>query len=180
MNGYAAVFDARAIKSADPVTRDDAGNVVPLSQRFNPQQDDIRFSPTREMPDILKSLRMTVPYFKTPNGDYRLNIRTGAAIDTLTAGGNGAARLTTINLDEGASALAGASGIAIRNNVGNSIVNMNAGSSITDSPWVTSWARPGAVAAAAANAATRDRVIAARVNRRNGRGYRGYTVRRPP
>jgi hypothetical protein len=32
------------IKSADPVTRDDRGNIIPLSQRFNPQTPDIRFS----------------------------------------------------------------------------------------------------------------------------------------
>ena len=32
------------IKSADPVTYDDDGNVIPLSERFNPEQSDIRFS----------------------------------------------------------------------------------------------------------------------------------------
>ena len=32
------------IKSADPVTYDDAGNVIPLSERFNPENGDIRFS----------------------------------------------------------------------------------------------------------------------------------------
>ena len=31
------------IKSADPVTYDDAGNVIPLSQRFNAENPDIRF-----------------------------------------------------------------------------------------------------------------------------------------
>ena len=31
------------IKTLDPVTYDDAGNVIPLQQRFNPQNDDIRF-----------------------------------------------------------------------------------------------------------------------------------------
>ena len=39
-----AVFDSSQIKSADPVTRDDAGNVIPLSQRFNEASNDIRFS----------------------------------------------------------------------------------------------------------------------------------------
>ncbi len=38
------VFDPNQIKSADPVTRDDAGNVIPLSQRFNEASPDIRFS----------------------------------------------------------------------------------------------------------------------------------------
>ena len=36
------VADSSQIKLADPVTYDDAGNVIPLSQRFNDQSDDIR------------------------------------------------------------------------------------------------------------------------------------------
>ena len=31
-------------KSADPVTYDDNGNVIPLSERFNPEKEDIRYS----------------------------------------------------------------------------------------------------------------------------------------
>ncbi len=38
------VFDPSQIKSADPITRDASGNVIPLSQRFNPESSDIRFS----------------------------------------------------------------------------------------------------------------------------------------
>jgi hypothetical protein len=38
------VLSPSQIKSADPVTYDDAGNVVLLSQRFNPQTGDIRYS----------------------------------------------------------------------------------------------------------------------------------------
>jgi hypothetical protein len=38
------VWKPHQIKSADPITRDDAGNVIPLSQRFNPDSNDIRFS----------------------------------------------------------------------------------------------------------------------------------------
>lgn len=41
---YATKNAAGNIKSADPVTYDDAGNVVLLSQRFNPQTGDIRYS----------------------------------------------------------------------------------------------------------------------------------------
>ena len=37
------VTDPAGIKSADPVTYDDQGNVIPLSQRFNPENEDIRF-----------------------------------------------------------------------------------------------------------------------------------------
>ena len=32
------------VKSADPVTYDDDGNVIPLSKRFNPENNDIRYS----------------------------------------------------------------------------------------------------------------------------------------
>ena len=39
-----AVRDPRRIKSADPVTRDEDGRVIPLSERFNEANDDIRFS----------------------------------------------------------------------------------------------------------------------------------------
>ena len=37
------VFNSSQIKSADPVTYDDAGNVIPLSERFNPDKKDIRY-----------------------------------------------------------------------------------------------------------------------------------------
>lgn len=42
------------IKSADPVTYNDAGNVIPLSQRFNPKTSDIRFMPERKEEDTIK------------------------------------------------------------------------------------------------------------------------------
>ena len=32
------------VKSAEPVTYDDQGNVIPLSERFNPEKEDIRYS----------------------------------------------------------------------------------------------------------------------------------------
>ncbi|MBP5726346.1 MAG: hypothetical protein J6Y48_04645, partial [Clostridia bacterium] len=38
------VFDADQLKSADPVTYDDQGNVIPLSERFNRKEKDIRYS----------------------------------------------------------------------------------------------------------------------------------------
>jgi hypothetical protein len=38
------IRDPSQIKSADPITRDAEGNVIPLSQRFNPESNDIRFS----------------------------------------------------------------------------------------------------------------------------------------
>ena len=44
-NDYSyAVFFSNQIKSADTVTYDDNGNVIPLSERFNPANEDIRYS----------------------------------------------------------------------------------------------------------------------------------------
>ncbi len=42
------VFDNKNIKSADPVTYDDNGNVISLSERFKQESDDIRHSVSRE------------------------------------------------------------------------------------------------------------------------------------
>lgn len=38
------VFSPEQIKSANPITRDDAGNIIPLSARFNSSSPDLRFS----------------------------------------------------------------------------------------------------------------------------------------
>jgi len=40
----AVAFDSNQFKKADPVTYDDNGNVIPLSERFNAKSNDIRFS----------------------------------------------------------------------------------------------------------------------------------------
>ncbi len=42
---FKIVLSPEQIKSADPVTRDDSGNVIPLSQRFNVKSNDIRYMP---------------------------------------------------------------------------------------------------------------------------------------
>jgi hypothetical protein len=39
-----AVISSAQIKSADPIVRDDAGRIIPPSERFNPKNDDIRFA----------------------------------------------------------------------------------------------------------------------------------------
>lgn len=40
----AVAFYPNQIKSAAPITRDADGNVIPLSERFNPENDDLRYS----------------------------------------------------------------------------------------------------------------------------------------
>ena len=37
-------FSSEQVKSAEAVARDDSGNVIPLSERFNPEKTDIRYS----------------------------------------------------------------------------------------------------------------------------------------
>lgn len=46
INGHTefVVFNPEQVKSAEAITYDDKGNVIPLSQRFNAENDDIRFS----------------------------------------------------------------------------------------------------------------------------------------
>ena len=47
MDGYGDIgifFNPEDVKSADPVTYDDQGNVIPLEKRFNDQTGDIRYS----------------------------------------------------------------------------------------------------------------------------------------
>jgi hypothetical protein len=58
-------FDPSQLKLADPITKDNAGNVIPLSQRFKATSDDIRF-----MPDYSGE-------HKAPQRDY------GAPLDNL-------------------------------------------------------------------------------------------------
>ena len=41
---YTFFYPEEDVKSADPVTYDDNGNVIPLSERFNTENNDIRFS----------------------------------------------------------------------------------------------------------------------------------------
>ena len=48
-------FKPTQVKSSEPVTYDDAGNVIPLSERFNPENEDIRFSVANESQAIFVS-----------------------------------------------------------------------------------------------------------------------------
>lgn len=43
-NDVYLAFKSEQIKSADPITYDDNGDIIPLSQRFNEDESDIRFS----------------------------------------------------------------------------------------------------------------------------------------
>ena len=51
------VLNPNQIKSADPITRDDSGNVIPLSQRFKPTTSDIRYLPEAVDADYMKAVK---------------------------------------------------------------------------------------------------------------------------
>jgi len=51
-------------KSADPVTYDDNGNVIPLSERFNQKNEDIRFSREDDLAKENDELREKVEYLR--------------------------------------------------------------------------------------------------------------------
>ena len=78
-------FDSTSLKSADTITYDDKGNVIPLSERFNPKNKDIRYSDrdtlgnslSKEQVDFFKDSKvrdengnLMVMYHGTPNGNF--------------------------------------------------------------------------------------------------------------
>ena len=63
-------FEAR-IKLADPITYDDNGNVIPLSQRFNENNNDIRYS-VSDVEDLNKDSEPKDVYLSTKDVRYHL------------------------------------------------------------------------------------------------------------
>lgn len=51
------VFDGSQVKSADPITYDDSGNVIPLTERFDSGNRDIRWSLAKSAQSELKALQ---------------------------------------------------------------------------------------------------------------------------
>lgn len=79
---FKIVLSPEQIKSADPITRDDSGNVIPLSQRFNEKSSDIRYMPEGE-PDIKviqESNETTEPGTPAPDSDVESIPLTGKPI----------------------------------------------------------------------------------------------------
>ena len=54
---YAVFEPTKRVKSADPVTYDADGNVIPLSQRFNKANEDIRYSLPDNRSDLLQRFK---------------------------------------------------------------------------------------------------------------------------
>jgi GNAT superfamily N-acetyltransferase len=95
------VADSSQIKSADPITRDEQGNVIPLSQRFNPASDSILYANPQprsqsitdmaakaaaivkgeQAPEVLQSIRRGLLTLAEVNKDERLAMKgKGAAV----------------------------------------------------------------------------------------------------
>ncbi len=81
-------FSSEQVKSAEPIVRDDAGNVIPLSERFNNSNSDIRYSlmedaqymadidrvvseATEKANDELKAAQAEVKNIRQQLADYR-------------------------------------------------------------------------------------------------------------
>lgn len=53
----AVIFNPNDVKSADPITYDDSGNVIPLTERFDSGNRDIRYSLVKSAQSELKALQ---------------------------------------------------------------------------------------------------------------------------
>ena len=76
---YAVVKPDVNLKSADPVTYDDNGNVIPLSERFNAGNEDIRYSERDSDRELLSTALESVARTKTEKAliaQYKENLST--------------------------------------------------------------------------------------------------------
>ena len=81
-----AVFDPEQIKSTDPITRDDSGNIIPPSKRFNTESKDIRYMPEpMKKPygpnDPLPSFESTVVRGETKKKGFKWDKATNVVYD---------------------------------------------------------------------------------------------------
>ena len=66
-----AIFDPNRVKSADPVVYDDNGEIIPLSERFNAEEEDIRYSERDEGEEKQYGrLMQFMEEHRTPEGKY--------------------------------------------------------------------------------------------------------------
>lgn len=77
-------FDNTSLKSADPVTYDDSGNVIPLSERFTTSNEDIRYSVRGLQEDEDASPDGSDIDASTESAYQQYSIRTWAASDYVT------------------------------------------------------------------------------------------------
>jgi hypothetical protein len=68
------VADSSQVKLVDAITKDDAGNVIPLSQRFKATSEDIRFMPASDQDT--KALQMLPKPRRSLDAAYRDGVKT--------------------------------------------------------------------------------------------------------
>ena len=82
-NGWYNILTPEQIKSADPITYDDNGNVIPLSERFKESNPDIRYQ--QKLPSDRKILADALESVSTTNEkDADIIRRYKAQMDTIT------------------------------------------------------------------------------------------------
>ena len=74
------VFGEDQVKSLDPVVRDDDGNVIPLSKRFNPAHPDIRYSTEKPGEDGLSATVRSVREALRRDGDKAVELLGGTIL----------------------------------------------------------------------------------------------------
>jgi hypothetical protein len=80
------IFDPSQIKSANPITRDASGRVIPLSERFNPDTSDIRFSLKDENPEATSTKRAFTDAARAARGEEPTGVITKPSIEALKEG----------------------------------------------------------------------------------------------
>lgn len=80
-----AVFSPEQIKSAEPIERDDDGNIIPLSERFNPKKKDFRFS-LKDQEEFDEKGGYTMTDAASADSGERLSIKTEDELETAIKG----------------------------------------------------------------------------------------------
>ena len=85
INGHTefVVFDSEQVKSADPVTYDNDGNAIPLSERFNPDNVDIRYSLSPEGEQSTTGAPLNEMYLAPTKEDVAENTTTTEAVEDV-------------------------------------------------------------------------------------------------
>lgn len=76
-------FSSEQIKSADPVTYDDNGNVIPLSERFSENNPDIRFERKSDSSKSQKEMEFLLGYYKALSKETQGKLFTKTSIEGI-------------------------------------------------------------------------------------------------
>lgn len=78
------VKNSAQVKSADPVTYDDQGNIIPLEERFNEEKEDIRYSrKSSESYAVRDIVNRALKRLDPSSAEYRAMAKYKAELDTL-------------------------------------------------------------------------------------------------